>query len=1094
MKKTVIIFAALCLALNSYAQNGPVKIWEGTINLPTYRVDPAEKAPMFARDFAYQRAKRAVYPYAMNDNPTYNRVDSTHRAVFLENDYLQVCVLPDIGGRLLYAHDKTDGYEIFYRQHVIKPANVGMLGSWISGGVEWNTFHHHRQTSQLPIDYKLVSNPDGSKTIWIGEVENRQRMHWSIGLTLHPDKSYIEVTGRLINSTADRNSMLYWSNVATHSNDNYQIIFPECTDFGVFHAKNSFLRWPVPDAPYCDNPNYIGKDVSWWKNMPAGGSVFIYDQQDDFVGGYDFGKDAGTMLVGDHNINKGGKFWTWGPKAYGRAWDQVTLTDSDGSYVELMTAAYSDNQPDYCWINPYEVKEFTNYWYGIRNLSHVNRGNQFATVNMDIKDGGNLHLAANVTQIRNNAKVVVRHADKVLYETTSYMAPDKPWAADVQVDASELSDPTSVTMTLYDADGKELISYHPYKHDADKPMPETVKPPRKPSEIENIEEVYYTGLRNLQFHNAHVDPNDYFYEVIKRDPLDTRANAQLGIYFRKNGDWDQAAKYLRTSLKRQTKDYTRVADGTAMYNLGLVLKAEGKYKDAIDTLYRAAWDYAYASPAYYQLAQISSICGDPSKALQQADMSVRYNGMNIEAKCLKATLLRVSGNNQEADTLVNDVLDFDPLNFYAMNEAVKLGIRTESDLKALLRDQSEAYIELALYYLNNGFKDEATSILLAADAIKPYPTVKYYLGYLTGSNDYFKDAEALPTDYVYPFRLETIPVLERALEVLPKSAVTYYYLGDLLYQIQPEKAMEAWAKALEINPDYALVLRNMGWGYRFFKNDYKTAIEYYEKAIAADKSGEDLFFAELDELYHLTGAPLQKRYDLFKSHPDVHFSRYDSHTAMLRQMVLNGDFEKAIEIYRTSFFQRREHIDDLHDAYVDACQLAGLKAWKDGDNEKALQYFTWGNEYPQMQFYAHLEDYARDAQVYYLLGLANEKLGKSDEAKSWYEKAAAIDIRDTPYIYEKGLALMKLGKQDDKSLYTALIEKGKAGVTKYVERFFESFDYGMYPEDANTIAYYNQGIGYKALGQNGKANSCFRQALKERNDNLWALYYTGYYE
>lgn len=478
MRKTTMISTVLALALATFsagAQNGPVKAWEGTIDLPTYRVNAPEKAPLFERDFAYQRAKRGVYPYAMNDNPTNEKVDSTHRALFIENDYLKVCVLPDIGGRLFYATDKTNGYEIFYRQSVIKPANVGMLGAWISGGVEWNVFHHHRATSQYPIDYTIVDNGDGSKTLWVGEVENRHRMSWAMGMTLYPDKSYIEVTGRFFNNAQDRNSMLHWNNVATHANENYQIVFPECTDFGTFHHKNSFLRWPVPDGEYCGNPDYAGVDISYWKNLPAlmGGSVFIYDQKDDFVGGYDYGKDAGTMLAGNHNINKGGKFWTWGHMNYGHSWDCEVLTDTDGAYVELMTGAYSDNQPDYCWINPHETKEFTAYWYGIRNLRHVNRGNELATLNMDIDQSGKIHVAANVTQIRNNAKVEVRKADgTLLYSKVAYIAPDKPFADDFTTDAANVAEPSEVTMTVYSAEGQELLSYHPYKLDRSKPLPE----------------------------------------------------------------------------------------------------------------------------------------------------------------------------------------------------------------------------------------------------------------------------------------------------------------------------------------------------------------------------------------------------------------------------------------------------------------------------------------------------------------------------------------------------------------------------------------------------------------------------------------------
>ena len=184
MKKILIVLGLFFAGVSLYSQNGPVKMWEGTIDLPTYRVNAPEKAPLFQRDFAYQRAKRAVYPYPMNDNPTQEKVDSTHRALFLENDYIKVCVLPDLGGRLFYATDKTNGYEIFYRQHVIKPANVGMLGAWISGGVEWNVFHHHRATSQFPIDWRLTDNGDGSKTIWVGEAARRPRLR-TANISIH---------------------------------------------------------------------------------------------------------------------------------------------------------------------------------------------------------------------------------------------------------------------------------------------------------------------------------------------------------------------------------------------------------------------------------------------------------------------------------------------------------------------------------------------------------------------------------------------------------------------------------------------------------------------------------------------------------------------------------------------------------------------------------------------------------------------------------------------------------------------------------------------------------------------------------------------
>ena len=1111
MKKLFITTGLLLAGLAAFAQNGPVKIWEGVENLPTYRVNAPEQAPLFERDFAYQRAKRGVYPYAMNDNPTIEKVDSAHRAVYLENDYVKVCVLPDIGGRLFYATDKTNGYEIFYRQSVIKPANVGMLGAWISGGVEWNVFHHHRATSQYPIDYKLVDNGDGSKTIWVGEVENRHRMSWAVGLTLHPDKSYIEVTGRFFNNSIDRNSMLHWNNVATHANENYQIIFPENTEFGMFHHKLSHIHWPVPQSPYKGNPEFIGRDISWWKNLPSltGDSVFIHDLQDDFVGGYDHGVDAGTMLAGNHNINKGGKFWTWGPHAYGHAWDCVTLTDSDGPYVELMTAAYSDNQPDYCWINPQESKEFTAYWYGIRNLNNVNRGNEKATVNMDINPSGDIHVAANVTQIRRNAKVVVSHNGKVLYSKVATMAPDKPFADDFKVDASEVAEPTEVLMSLYSAEGELLIDYHPYKHDLSKPHPEDLLPVNPdPKSIKNTEELFYVGMRNLQFHQAHTDPMDYFNEVLRRDAGDVRTNTQVGILLRKAGDYDKAAEHLRKAVSRQTANYTRVADGEAMYNLGLILKAQQKWEAAIDTLYRAAWDYEYASASYYQLAQISSTLGNTKQAMQEAGMAVNYNGMNIDAKNLKTTLLRKAGNKSEALALAKEVVKFDPLNYYATNELVLLGAKPAAELKKLMRGVPESYLELALYYYNNGFVKEAKDVLTASEAAKPYPTVEYWLGYIAdqmgdvdSAKAWFTKAENGSIAYVFPFRLETIKALDKALEYLPEAYNTWYYLGNLYYHKQPEKALACWEKAVEAKPDFAMALRNLGWYWRF-KNenkekdfsDYAKAIEYYQAAISADVDGNALFLAECDEIMELIKAPLADRYNLFNGKEALYEKRYDSETKAIKQRILAGEYAPVLEKLQTRFYSRREHIEDLHDIYVDVCLLSGFEAWEKGDNDAALKFMLMSNEYPDNHGYAHLEYYARDAQVYYNIGLAYEKVGDAENAAKYYQMATEVEVRpaDGIYNFEKGLAMKKLDpKASLRAMHKDIVKVGKASLTTYVQRFWESFDRGPYEQDINAAAYYMQGVGYMAQGRNFKAKRAFRKALKERNDHLWAIYYLG---
>ncbi len=346
---------AILLCFQILAQsNQTVKVWEESLTLPTYIVEDPDVNPMFFNSQSYQGASRVIYPYALRDNITNVKEDRMYKALYLENEYMKVCVLPEIGGRLFSATDKTNGYEIFYRQHVIKPANIGMLGAWISGGIEFCVFHHHRASTFIPVDYKITQNDDGSATIWIGETEPRHRMKWTLGISLYPGKSYVEVDGRLINPTENINSILYWANVATHVNEDYQAIFPPSTDFAVHHAKNSFSHWPVTQEAYVGREYYKDNiDASLWKNHPQPVSFFAHQIKEGFLAGYDFGKNAGTMHVGNRHIVTGAKLWEWGPGPYGSMWDSEVLTDSDGPYAELMAGAYSDNQPDYSWIKPY---------------------------------------------------------------------------------------------------------------------------------------------------------------------------------------------------------------------------------------------------------------------------------------------------------------------------------------------------------------------------------------------------------------------------------------------------------------------------------------------------------------------------------------------------------------------------------------------------------------------------------------------------------------------------------------------------------------------------------------------------------------------
>lgn len=1077
------------IAFGAAARETRVTAREGTLELPTYLLAAAETAPIFERDWSYQRARRSVYPYRLDDNMTRDKKTLSYKALYLENEYVELCVLPEIGGRLFYAIDKTNGYDIFYHQHVVKPANVGMTGAWISGGVEWNVFHHHRATSHMPCDYRITENADGSKTIWVGETELRHRMSWAIGITLRPGSSCMEITGRLVNSTANDNSMLYWSNVSTLVDENYQIIFPQSTEFVTFHCKNWFAHWPVTREPFNGIEEYTeGIDASWWKNHFLSNSMFVHDLKEDFIAGYDHGRKAGTMLTGNHHIVKGGKFWLWGPNS---EWDTRILTDHDGHYCELMVGAYSDNQPDYNWTAPYEVKTFTHYWYGLRDLGGVKTGNRLAALNLDLTAPGKALVGVNATEKLPEMTVTLSAAGRTLFAAQTDLAPDAPFVRTVGIDPCIA--PTDLRLTLTDAAGRELLAYSPVEHDPDRPLPPIVERPLRPGQIENTEECYLVGLRNLQFHNPFIDPTDYFREVLRRDPGDTRANTQMGVWYRQRGDYERAARHLRTAIRRQTRDYTRPKDCEALYNLGLILKDEGKVEAAMDTLYRAVWNYTYNSAANFQLAQLYVAQGDLPMALERLDEALTYNARNFSALNLKTTLLRTQGDRAGASACAKRVLEADPVNAYATHELQLLG--QDDYFDTLMRDQPESYLELALAYLHNGFPDTAVALLERIDRRTAYPTVKMWLGYLAGragdkaaEKARFTEALSLPTASCNPFRPETAAVLERAKALFPESYKPCYYLGNLYYNKQPDRAMTEWEQCILREPSFAMAWRNLGWAHWLHTKRYDEAAKYYRRAIELAPQ-EALFLEEIDQVYEAKGEDVQVRYDLLKSRHDVCTKRYYPLAAEVITGIFVGDYDYVLELLEECYFPTREGVANFHDVYVDALLLAGEEKFAAGQRHEALRLFESAFDYPENhQVFLVDKRTPRDAQIHYFIGRACERIGSRSEAMKHYRKAAAVDTKKTDYRYWQGLALARLGrKAEAEALFEALAAAGQAGIVEdYVNFYGAEGTTGKTVATINTKAYYTQGLGHLGLGNAAEALRCFEKSVALKPDNLWA--------
>lgn len=1118
----VLFLMNLALQCSLFGAEPAVKAWTEQTVIPTYLIGPPDPNPQFYFGAASQGAQQRIYPYPLYDNLTAEKADKAYTMVYLENEYVRIGIVPELGGRIFEAIDKTNGYNFVYRQHVIKPALISLLGAWISGGVEWDIPHHHRATTFLPVQYRISDNSDGSKTVWVGELELRDRMRWTVGVTLHPGKSYIEASFRMINRTPLPASMLCFSNVAVSVNDSYQIIFPPATRYVTYHTKNSFTTWPVATTRFAGIDFTPGVDVSWYRNHYSSTSMFAWNYQDDFFAGYDHGRNAGIMSVADHNVVPGKKFFTWGNSPAGHAEDTL-LTDSDGPYIELMSGAYSDNQPDYSWLAPNETRSWTQYWYPFRDIDGVKNANREAAVNLEVKDG-KIHLGFYSTSDRSTAEVVLRLKDRILLDERAAIGPAKPWVREIPLPAG--TDEHDLRASL-SAAGKELIAYSPLRPESAAMPPAVVDAYPPPAQIATNEELYLTGLRAEQFHSPTANPQVYWEEALRRDPGDIRVNTAMGIDCLRAGRFADAESYLRKALERATRNYTSPKDGEPFYYLGLALKAQDKDDEAFTQFSKSTWSAAWRSPGYFEMAELVALHGDNDAALTYVASSLDANSKNIQALALRAALLRHAGHEDEARATVATMQAIDPLNVQAMAERWLAGKNSDdaASLAATLEAFPNTGLEAAVDYMNAGLWSDGGAILTlltekASDKSRISPLVYYDLGYFAQkqsqpekARQYFRLAAREPVDYVFPFQMEMIQVLEAAMAANPADARAPYYLGDLLYDWQPTRAVELWEKSASLGADFPVVYRNLAMVNTRLPggpDSRQRSIGYLEKA--ASLGGNAMVFDDLDRLYEENGVAPEKRLALLEHHQSA-VNRDDLIARKINLDIFAGQYDEALALLKTRFFRAWEGGGrfSLGNSWINANLLKGQQYAAGRQYKEALASYEAALKLPDNLQEAAGNIGIRQAEISYWIGTAYEALGDADKAEQAFRSASVVETsdktdrgRDSRHPmsgiapgaqipasagYYQALALEKLGETSRaQAILQRLRDTGmseiagnnpgsQAGLPKYlpVDRRARLGD-----------GYYLAALGYLGLKDTNKAREELREALLVCPDYLMA--------
>lgn len=989
-------------------------VWIETVTIPTYPVDRPQKAPVFLEKRVYQGSSGRVYPYPVTEAISDEKTDRQYQAVFLENEYLKIMVLPELGGRIQRAFDKTNGYDFVYYNHVIKPALVGLTGPWISGGIEFNWPQHHRPTTFSPVDFTLERGEDGSASVLLHDVDQMYGTKGIAKITLYPGRAYIEIAGQLYNRTPMPQTFLWWANPAVPVNENTQSIFPPDVHAVMDHGKRDVSRFPIATGVYYKKDYSEGVDISRYKNIPVPTSYMAEKSKYDFVGGYDYGVGAGLLHVADHHISPGKKQWTWGCGDFGKAWDR-NLTDSDGPYVELMTGVFTDNQPDFTWLKPFEEKVFRQYFMPYKVLGTVQNATKEAAV----------HLAYNgaAAEIRvyatgeYHAVVSLEAAGRLLLEESVTLSPTEVFQRDIPCPGAREEE---LRLSVY-ADGECLVEYQPEKPETPK-LPEPAQAAKAPVEIMTNEELYLTGQHIEQYRHATYLPDPYYLEGLKRDPGDIRINNAYGLLLLRRARPELAQPYFEKALERLTQRNPNPYHSETYYLLGLCLLARGREDESYDAFYKAAWSAEQQEKSYYYLAAIDAGRGRLTRALEHIERSLVKNSHNIKARGLKAYLLRRLGRIQEAMAQVEDNLKLDPFDFVSGSEGQILNGAGSGELDALMRDFPENYLMAARDYAEWGAYEEAVSVLDRCKA--SWPLLAYYKAFYThkqGVEDVrglLDQAESAAPDCCFPNKPEDMAVLRFAIEHGCKRKAPYY-LGCLFYdKLQWEEAVELWEMSAEADPEFPTVHRNLALAYYNKCGRPEKALEELETAFALDPSDPRVFL-ELDQLHKKLGWTFKKRLEDHQAHAELLKSRDDLYIEYITLLNLTGRHEEACRCIMGHKF----HPWEGGEGKITTQYVLSLLSLARGELEvrnwaKAEELLRKAFVYPENLGEGKLEG-TKDNHLYYHLGLALEGQGRADEARECFElatlgtdePAGALYYNDQPadMILYQGLSYLKLG-------------------------------------------------------------------------------------
>jgi tetratricopeptide (TPR) repeat protein len=917
---SVFIAAAITIPCAAAWAAPAVRVWEDSRFIATSEEGLPNPNPPFDQ---FTTGSFYNYPYTLRHNLADRRTPRKWRTLNLENEYLKCTILPDLGGHLYTCIDKLTGASMFYANPSIKFARIAYRGVWAALGVEFNFPVSHNWMTVSPVDFAMSSQPDGSASVWVGNIDRVYGMQWRVQLTLRPGRAFLEQKTTLYNRGDTRHRFYWWTNAGVEVWDDSRIIYP--MEFTAAHGFADIDTWPVDST---------GVDESVVGNQKSGPvSRFSYGSREPYMAVYHPRTHSGVVHYSSPLDLPAKKIWSWSGDEDGLDW-RLALSDNNSAYVEIQAGLFRD-QETYGFLEPQESRVFTEYWIPIRDLGGVSRANPDAVINLSRQNSNSeavtLEAILNVTRDLPNGLISVKDGARTVESARESLSPRTTFRKTF----SGLPAKATYTVELSNEAGEVLLRHTEGKYDF--VSHDQVKLGKQPShefpaEASRSADDFLAAGTDQESNGQLPIALATYGSGLTRFPDSValnRAAGRLEVILRQYGP---AVEHLSKALAWVSSDHE------AAYYLGLALAAKEPEAKGGARAAQIQWEFAqqsgsYHAPAMMALAAVEARVGNRARALGMIQETVGSEHGLPAAGNMEVALLRVLGRPADARKRLLFWKHEDPASSFLAYETLRLG-ESQPDLLAHLAADPERIVEIASDYMRLGLYDDAIDVLgrpypsgpgVVSEPGMPrpesYPLIAYYRGFCRfalgqdGHAD-FDAAARMPLTYVFPNREDSFAVLRRAIEINSRDASAHFLLGSLYFSGgETGPALEEWQRASEIKPSIPTLHRNMGYAVLLSGGPPQRAIELFREGVKYDKDNVDVYLG-LDRAMEKAGMPVSDRVQALQSFPQMPSAPAVFVFRLIQLLGEAGEFDQAEKLMANRFFPREEGGANIRQVYI----------------------------------------------------------------------------------------------------------------------------------------------------------------------------------